>query len=866
MSSSLLFAQKRVKEKYDFDFDEVSWSEAIHTLSKECNLNFIYSDDNLPVVNRFTFQKKNATLEEVLTALFDGKFLGYRMDGDDVIVSVIRIPLDSKEGRRLTRYPVNGIIRDQYSQETVIGATVFFEDISIGTVSNFNGFYSISVPAGKYLVSIKSLGYVNLDTIIDVKGETEMHLNLKVKETKLREIVVLSSNSEVYDGILQLSNITTVTPEATNELPLILGEGDVMKSLQLMPGFKSANEGSSEISVRGGGTDQNLFLIDNVPIYNATHSLGFYSIFNTNSLKNVQTYKSGIPAQYGGRGSSVIDVHLKEGNNQKLRFSGGIGTMSANATLEVPIIKDKSSFIISGRRPYTDLLSSSTRGEINTVLFYDLSSKLKFQLDKKNTLSVSAYFSRDKLAFQNISSSEWGNKTANVTWSSLLSPKTFSNLTFWYTNYDVANIVNNIPETSYRTTYALDDYGLKYKVEQYFTPDITLKAGIESILHTYNQGSITPFDEESIVTPNDPQDIRAVESGAYMDFEWNMNQKVKVGLGLRYSRFDNVRNEREYIYDIEPFLLQADSISDGNIIDTVRNSGISFDHSYHNIDPRFSVSVALTPQQSVRVAYDRMTQYAQELALTTLPSNSGVWIPSNKYIKPLINNQYSIGYLTKSRDNMYDFSLDAYYKTSDNILEFKPNGRYIVTDHVETDVTTGIGQSYGVESIFRKRKGKLTGSVSYTYSFSFIKIPQINNGNWYPTNQDQRHVFNILASFQISKQIQFSAVWNYASGRPYTAPIGKYYKEGYVVPIYGDRNKARLPSTHHLDISLTFYRKMNEQKKNESSFNFSIYNVYARKNTYSYIFRSKNNNPQELETVKVYLFSIIPSFSYNFKF
>lgn len=863
---SILTAQEKDQEKYDFNFNEVSYVDAITLLSKQCNLNFIYSDDNLPVVNKFTFTKKNATVKDVLDQMFNGKFLSYRIEGEDVIIKVNRIPLDSKEGRRLTKYPINGIIRDENSRETIIGATIFFEDIATGTVSNFNGFYSISVPKGEYLVSVKSLGYIAKDTIIHVRHDLELNFDLNVLETKLREVVVLSSNSEIYDGILQLSNITTISPDATNELPLILGESDVMKSLQLMPGFKSANEGSSEISVRGGGTDQNLFLIDNVPIYNATHSLGFYSIFNTNSLKTVQTYKSGIPAQYGGRGSSVIDVHLKEGNNQNFRVSGGIGTMSANATLEGPIVKDKASFIISGRRPYTDLLSVGTDGDINTVVFYDVSTKLKYQINKKNVISLSSYFSRDELSFQNISSSEWGNKTGNISWSSLLSPKAFSELTLWFTKYDVANIVNSIPETSYKTTYELKDYGIKYRLEHYFAHDITLKSGVESILHTYNQGSITPYDEESIVTPNEPQDIRAIESALYADFEWNMNQKVKIGIGLRYSRFDNIRNEREYIYDIEPYQLMADSVSDENIVDTVRNSGISFDHSYHNIDPRVSISVALNPKNSVRLAYDRMTQYAQELSLTTLPSNSGVWIPSNKYIKPLINNQYSFGYLTKFNDNMYDFSLDTYYKESQDILEFKPNGRYVVTDHIETDVTSGIGKSYGIESIFRKRKGTLTGSMSYTYSFSFMQVDKINNGNWYPTDQDQRHVFNILASYQISKQIQFSAVWNYASGRPYTAPIGKYYKEGYVVPIYGDRNAARLPSTHHLDISLTFYRKMSQSKKNESSFNFSIYNVYARKNTYSYIFRRKRNNPKELETVKVYLFSILPSFSYNFKF
>ncbi|MBB6459177.1 TonB-dependent receptor [Flammeovirga kamogawensis] len=859
------YTQEEKPDHYAFNFKNTSYHDAIALISEKCSLNFIYSDDNLPIVKKVNFESENATVDDVLKTMFKGKFLDYKIIGSDVIIVVKRIPLDSKEGRLLTRYPINGFIRDITSNETVIGATIYLEDLEIGTVSNFDGFYSISVPKGKYLIKIKSLGFQELDTLIDVTNATNLSVSLDVLNTKLREVVILSSNSELYEGNLKLSNITAVSPEVTNELPMVLGQSDIIKSLQLMPGFKSPNEGSSELSVRGGATDQNLFLIDNVPIYNATHSLGFYSIFNTSSIKNVNTYKGGIPAQYGGRASSVVDVHLKEGNSQRFRVSGGVGTISANLTLEGPIKKDKASFIISGRRPYTDLLQIGQDNDINTILFYDVSSKFKYQINQNNTLTASSYFSRDRLSFQNISSSEWGNNTGNISWSSLLSPRTYSDLTLWYTIYDVSNIVNSVPETSYRTTYQLNDYGIKYGIEQYFSPFITLKAGIETVAHVYNQGSITPYEDVSIITPTEPQKVRALESSAYMDYEWNINNKLKIGLGVRYSRFDNIENEREYIYDVDPYESEAKSIT-SQVIDTVYNSSIKFDNNYQTLDPRLSLSVAMAKNQSFRVSFDRMTQYSQELSLSNLPSNSGVWIPSDKYIAPLINNQISMGYLIDFKDKKYDFSIDSYYKTSHNVLEFKPNGRYVVTDQIETDVISGEGRSYGIESIFRKRKGKLTGSLAYTYSFSFNMFDDINNATWYPTNQDQRHVFNVLTSFQITPQLQFSAVWNYASGRPYTAPIGKYYKDGFLIPLYGDKNSSRLPSTHHLDISLTFYRMMTKGKKNESSFNFSIYNIYARKNTYSYIFRSSQSNPEELEAVKVYLFSILPSFSYNFKF
>ncbi|ANQ49373.1 TonB-dependent receptor [Flammeovirga sp. MY04] len=851
------------EKKYPFAFREATYLEAIDAIAKMCEVNFIYSDDNIPMVKRINFNKE-ASLVEILHYMFDGKFLDFRIDDDDVIVTVRRIPLDSKEGRRMAKYTVSGIVREKFTNETIIGASIYFDDLDIGTVTNVDGFFSISVPLGKYNIRIKSLGFQGIDTVIQVNKEYQLNMKLDVRETKLKEVLILSSNSEIYDGVLELSNITKVSPEITKELPMILGEGDVIKSLQLMPGFKSANEGSSELSVRGGRTDQNLFLIDNVPIYNATHSLGFYSIFNTNSLKSVKTYKSGLPAQYGGRGSSVIDVHLREGNSQNYNISGGVGTISANLTLEGPIKKDKSSFIISGRRPYTDLFQISGEG-LNSILFYDLSTKLKFQLDEKNTITTSGYFSRDRLAFEDVSSSEWGNNTANVTWTSLLSSKLYSNLSLWYTHYNVSNIINSVPETSYRTSYTIDDLGLKYNLEHYLTPFLTLKGGVESMFHLYNSGDITPYDQESIITPTEAQDIRSLESAGYFDVEWNIADKVKLGIGGRYSRFDNFKNKREYIPIATP-LGTADTPTTTALQDTIYNEGLQINNTHHNFDPRLSISVGLTKTQSVRLAYDRMSQYAQELNLSTLPSNAGVWVPANEDINPLINNQFSIGYINKIKDGAFDISLDAYYKDSENILELKPNGQFVSPDNLLNDVSTGIGRSYGFETLFRKRKGTVTGSISYTWSYSQMQVDGINNNNWYATNQDQRHVFNILASFEITKQIQFSAVWNYASGRPFTSPIGKHHKDGYVIPIYGDRNAARLPSTHHLDISLTFYRKMHEQKRNESSFNFSIYNVYARKNTYSYIFRSNSVNPEQLETVKVYLFSILPSFSYNFKF
>ncbi|OHX66281.1 TonB-dependent receptor [Flammeovirga pacifica] len=853
------------EKRYNFDFFELTYTEAIQYITDSCGVNFIYSDDNIPMVKRITYDK-NATLKEVLDFMFDGRFLGYRIDNNEVIISVKRIPLDSKEGRRLPKYTVSGIIREKSTNETIIGATVYFSDLDIGTVTNIGGFFSISVPLGDYNIKIKSLGFKSTDTLVHINQDYQLNLKLDMHETKLKEVLVLSSNSEIFEGVLELSNITKVTPELTKELPMFLGEGDVIKSLQLMPGFKSANEGSSELSVRGGGTDQNLFLIDNVPIYNATHSLGFYSIFNTNSLKSVKTYKSGIPAKYGGRGSSVIDVHLREGNNQHFNVSGGIGTISANVTLEGPIQKEKSSFIISGRRPYTDLFQLNSSDGLNSILFYDLSAKLKFQLDPKNTITTSGYFSRDKLAFEDVSSSEWGNNTANVTWTSLLSPKLYSNLGLWYTHYNVSNIINSVPETSYKTSYTIDDVGLKYTLEHYITPFVTIKGGVESMFHLYNSGDITPYDEKSIVTPTEAQDIRSLESAVYFDAEWNIADKVKLGIGGRFSRFDNFKNSREIIENAVPYTPNNTNSSVSVLSDTIYNKGLQIENSHHNFDPRLSISIGLSSNQSLRIAYDRMSQYTQELNISTLPSNAGVWIPSDKTIAPLINNQFSIGYLNKINEGMFDISLDAYYKDSQNILELKPNGQLLTVDNFLNDVTTGIGRSYGFETLFRKRKGIVTGSVAYTWSYSLMQVDDINNNNWYPTNQDQRHVFNILASFEITKQIQFSAVWNYASGRPFTSPIGKHHKDGYVIPIYGDRNAARLPSTHHLDISLTFYRKMHEQKRNESSFNFSIYNVYARKNTYSYIFRSNAINPEQLETVKVYLFSILPSFSYNFKF
>lgn len=871
LNTSATSAQSLEQEKYTLEVNEATYPVLIDTLSQIANLNFIYSDDNIPLIRKESILLEDEPISYALDILFDGRFLSYTLDGRDVIIKVVRSPFDSKAGMRMKRHTINGTIKDANTGEDLLGTTVIIQELGSGVVANDHGFYSISLPKGPYKLIFRSIGYKKRILNISLQSDTLLNIKLDQSERKLKEVVVVGNKEDEDADKRRLQSSTKLNPTFVKELPSLLGESDIIRTLQMMPGVQVQSEGATGYSIRGGSTDQNLVLVDDTPIYNISHLLGLYSVFNPDAVKGVELYKAGIPAHYGGRLSSLLDIRLKEGNDRNFSIAGGLGSMAGRILLEGPIQKEKSSFIFSARRSYLDLLFpiDETTGSgfgTNVLNFYDINFKASFQVSEKNRLNLSVYSGRDKLGIQNITTSDWGNNSVSLRWRSTLTPKLFSTTNAWYTSYQANTLLNFVDIYGYTTSYALDDYGLSQKFSYFPTPSLTINAGAETTLHTYEFGEIIPTSNETVLERKESTPMKSLETSAYINFDQEITPHLNIRYGLRYTQFDSFTKKREFVYDVDEVV--SPDTSEENIIDTLYHDNQSeIANTYRGLEPRVSLNVLIDQDNSIRLSYDHTRQYLHQMAVSSIPTpTTGIWVPVDQYLPPQIGNQYSVSYTRYFRDNQFELSIEGYYKSMDNQIDFQANSGSTVTEHLETDILIGKGYAYGTELLFRKRKGDFTGWVSYTYSKSERQIEGINNNLPYPTNFDRRHDISIVTNYKLTDQINLSANWVYSSGLAYTFPVGKYNIGDTQVPVYTSRNGFRLPDTHHLDLSCTFYRRMTEDKRNESSFSFSIYNVYGRKNPFAYVFRQSNYNASQTEAVKLYLFTVLPAFSYNFRF
>jgi len=754
-------------------------------------------------------------------------------------------------GQEKHNHTLSGTITDAITGEELIGATVYVNEMEIGTASNIYGFFSLTIPAGIYNVRISYIGYNTLNQKVDFYSNQILNIELKPESTNLEEIVITGEKKDENVRSAEMGIIKMDVKELET-IPVLFGEKDILKTLQLLPGVSGAGEGSTGFYVRGGNTDQNLILLDEAPVYNASHLLGFFSVFNSDALNDMKLYKSGIPARYGGRLSSVLDVHMNNGNMKNLSVTGGLGLISSRLTIESPIVKDKGSFIISGRRTYADivygLLDSDFRG--NTLYFYDLNAKANYKLGEKDRVFISGYFGRDRFGLEDFGFN-WGNATATLRWNHIFNPKLFSNTSFIYSNYDY-QIIANFSETNTEVSSGIQDYNFKQDYSWYSNANNTLRFGFKVVYHTFKPGKLVSTGDNAV---NDIilDQLYAFESGIYLSNDQKIGSNLNINYGIRYSMFNAVGPGSVNKYDDEGNIIETNNFNKGE--------GII---NYFGFEPRISTSYLLTENSSVKASFQRTYQYVHLLSSSTSDNPTDIWVPSSANVKPGSAEQYSVGYFRNFFDDNFETSVEVYYKDMHDQIDYKDGANVLLNEYVEADLTFGIGRSYGLEIFIKKRTGKFTGWIGYTLGKTEKKFVEINNGDWYPARQDRRHDISIVGSYKINKKWTLAANWIYYVGDAVTFPSGQYVIDGRTVPLYTERNGYRMPDYHRMDISATLLGK--QTRKIKSSWNFSLYNVYARENAYSISFREKEDFPGVNEAVQISLFSIIPSVTWNFKF
>jgi len=749
---------------------------------------------------------------------------------------------------------ISGTIKDAANGEDLIGAIIAVkEDPSKGSTTNAYGFYSLTLPAGSYTLVYQYVGYQVKEEAVTLSANTTLNVNLASISKDLQEVEVRGERADKNVSSTQMSTFK-LDPRSIESVPVLFGEKDIIKTLQLTPGVKSAGEGNTGFYVRGGATDQNLIILDEAPVYNAAHMLGFFSVFNSDAIKDVTLYKGGIPAEFGGRGSSVMDVKMRDGNNKKFGASGGIGLIASRLTVEGPIVKDKGSFIISGRRTYADLFLKLSKEEVlreSRLYFYDLNLKANYQLGEKDRIFVSGYFGRDVFGFSDQFGFDWGNATGTIRWNHIISNKIFSNTSVIFSNYNY-RIKIGADNEDIKITSAIQDWNLKQDFTYTMNPNNNIKMGFNVIHHTFKPGKIE-VGENSNYNNAALSGRKALEFGIYAQNDMRVSDKLGLQYGVRYSGF-NFRGAADvYTFDSEGEVTSFRQYTDGESI-----------AYYGGFEPRLSVKYELNAVSSVKASYNKMYQYMHLLSNSTTGSPTDQWVPTSNNVKPQIVDQVSLGYFRNFKDNTYELSTEIYYKDLKNQIDYRNGADLIFNEQVEGELVYGTGKAYGFELLLRKQTGRLTGWVSYTLSRSLRQFDEINNGKEFAARQDRIHDLAIVAMYDLTKKIKISGNWIYYTGSAVTFPSGKYQVNGVQVPYYTERNGYRMPAYHRLDIGLTWYTRRTE--KTERSWNVSLYNAYGRQNPYTISFRQNEDNPQQTEAVQVALFRWVPSITYNFKF
>lgn len=842
------------KDRISIRFTDGSLKEIIQTIERLSSYKFLAKAEDIEKVNHITIAAQDQSIATVLDKILGGRNLSYKQVGENILIKAVTqnaaSSANNKSSTLAKKYILHGTIKEERTGEVIIGASLSVAEIASGTLSNEYGFYSLTLPQGLYMLQVSAIGMKPKQVNIEVNSDQKLDVLMEEEVTSLQEVRVTTTAPGRSLKNPQMS-VERINVQEVRTLPVLFGERDVLKTIQLLPGVKSAGEGSSGFYVRGGAADQNLILLDEAPVYNASHLLGFFSTFNSDAIKNVTLYKGAMPAQYGGRLSSVVDIKMNDGNNQDFDVSGGIGLIASRLNVEGPLQKDRSSFLLSGRRTYADLFlkllgDSSLRK--TKLYFYDLNAKTNFILGEQDRLFLSGYFGRDVLSQDKLAGINWGNITGTLRWNHIFNKSLFSNTSLIFSNYDYKININN-EAADYGILSRIRDWNLKEDLQWYAGSQHTVTAGLNAIYHTIKPGEISVTD----MAQQGLQDRYSVENAVYVNDAWRINDRWSISAGIRLSAF-TILGKGEY-YELN---------SEGKVVDTSHYSRGEVVKTYYTPEPRFAASYQLDKNSALKFSFTRNVQNLHLISNSTSSSPTDKWIASTNIIKPEIADQVAAGYYKNISNARYELTIEAYYKAMQRQIDYRNGAQVFTNEAIETQLLFGKGRAYGIEWLLKKKSGRLNGWLSYTLSKTERKIEGINNNQWYNARQDRTHDIAIVGIYQLNQKWTLSANWVYYTGDAVTYPSGKYRIDNEVYFYYSERNGYRMPNYHRLDVGAT--KQLKTRKRFSSELVFSIFNVYGRANAYQIDFRESEDNPEKTEAVKTSLFTFVPSISYNFKF
>ncbi|ARN77684.1 collagen-binding protein [Nonlabens spongiae] len=763
---------------------------------------------------------------------------------------------------------LSGTITEKSTGETLLNVNVVFPEIPTGTITNEYGFYSITIPTGTYKVQFTSLGYAPVEQTIELSENMKLDIALVAQGEELEAIVIKNDVEKLETKSPQMS-VNSLSMETIKKIPVVLGETDLVKALTLLPGVSNAGEGSSGFNVRGGAADQNLVLLDEATLYGSDHLFGFFSVFNPDAIKDLKLYKGGIPARYGGRVSSVLDIYQRDGNKQRLSGTGGIGLVASRLLLEGPIVKDKASFLIGGRSSYAHLFLPLFDID-NTAYFYDLNAKLSWNVGENDRLYMSSYFGRDVFEVDNLFGNKFGNSFVNLRWNHLFNDKLFANTSLIFSDY---NYGLELDFVEFQFDSGINNLNAKYDLTHFLNNKVKMRYGLNSIYYEFDPGKIVPTTETSGI--NERQLIKkyAWENGIYVDGEFDLSEKINVNAGLRLSTFNRLGQDSQNIYGPDgplSYNQELEIYEKNDPIGTFSSSRSETLESFLNLEPRFGISYSLDDDTSIKASYQRINQYIHLISNTNAPTPFDLYAPSGNFIEPQRGDQVAAGFFK----NIGDFSLETevFYKKVNNRLDYIDGADLIANDAVEQILLAGEAQAYGLEVLFRKNSGRLQGWIAYTLSRSEQRTdglepddPGINNGEWYSSPWDKTHDLTITSSYEWNKKWTLGANFTLQTGLPVTFPNGQYQFDNLFIPTFESRNSSRLPAIHRLDLSATYTPKPEKTKGWQGSWVFSLYNAYNRRNAVSISF-AENEETNRNEATRLAIFGLVPAVTYNFKF
>lgn len=844
-------------------FEQTELADVLQTLLENTRLSILTFNDQSVIVAPSSLLSKEFSEDYFINKDKQENYL----KENNLPVNLEIVNLGTNESTTTNdQFTISGILSDGMDGETLVGATILVKDLDMALNTDKNGKFLLSMPRGLHVLEIRMVGFDTKTVGINLLNSAIWNVELLPEATELDEIFVkgTADDSNIKSSIIGL---TKLSPLELREMPVFMGETDVIKSILTLPGISTVGEGASGFNVRGGNIDQNLIMQDNALIFNSSHAMGFFSVFNPDAIKEVTLYKGHIPAQYGGRVSSVLDVEMKGNNYEQLKASGGIGLLASRLTIETPIVKDKTSLLIGSRVAYSDWVLNFVKNpdvRSSSMGFYDLNAKVSQRMGEKGAISLSYYRSYDKFEYSGDFGFSWDINALSLTWDQVIKPELISELSVSFsgsgnTSFQPSGI------DGYVLGNGIANYKLKEDLLYTKLKNHTINTGFEVNAYIPDDETYTPYNASSTVIPVINSKARGIESAVYLNDSYEITPGLAVSLGLRYSFFQQIGPSTVYQYE------NGIPTNEEAIIDSLIYDDWEKVISYDGFDPRVSLRLTITPSSSIKMSYNRIHQYIHLISNTTAPLPIDYWQVSNPYFKPLKSNNYSIGYFKNFRLNQWETSLEAYYRDLENIIDYRDFPALFLTNHLETELLPGTGKAYGLELYIKKKTGKFNGWLSYTYSRTMLRLKEdnigesVNNGDWFPSKFDQPHNLSIVGNFNFNKTNQLSFNFTYATGRPLTAPDANYGLDDYIIPNYSNRNEYRLPDNHRLDVSYTIQRGIFRTYRYKDSFTFSIYNLYARQNAYSIFFKRDRRNVFGAYKLSI-LGTMLPSVTYNFHF